>query len=156
RDRPVRRHGGARRGRSWLPRDVRRRCLRDVHGGAPSHGPEGLRWLLLGGGHRHRGRAARADRGARHAVTDAYEQLRPDGTSPLLLVCEHASNAVPEEYASLGLPQAELDRHIGYDIGAAALTRALAERLDATALLGVVSRLVIDINREPWHPGFVP
>jgi predicted N-formylglutamate amidohydrolase len=89
-------------------------------------------------------------------VSDAYEEVRPDGTSPLLPVCEHASNAVPAEYASLGLPQSELDRHIGYDIGAAALTRALAARLDATALLGVVSRLVIDINREPWHPGFVP
>jgi predicted N-formylglutamate amidohydrolase len=89
-------------------------------------------------------------------VSDAYEELRPQGTSPLLLVCEHASNAVPEEYASLGLPQAELDRHIGYDLGAAALTRALAARLDATALLGVVSRLLIDINRQPWHPEFVP
>jgi predicted N-formylglutamate amidohydrolase len=89
-------------------------------------------------------------------VSDAYEELRPDGASPILLVCEHASQAVPAEYAGLGLPQAELDRHIGYDIGAAALTRALAARLDATALLGVVSRLVIDINRQPWHPGFVP
>jgi predicted N-formylglutamate amidohydrolase len=89
-------------------------------------------------------------------VSEAYEELRPDGSSPILLVCEHASQAVPSEYAALGLPRAELDRHIGYDIGAAALTRALAERLDATALLGVVSRLVIDINRQPWHPGFVP
>jgi predicted N-formylglutamate amidohydrolase len=89
-------------------------------------------------------------------VSEAIEELRPAGASPILLVCEHASNAVPAGYASLGLPQAELDRHIGYDIGAAALTRALAARLDATALLGVVSRLVIDINRQPWHPGFVP
>jgi predicted N-formylglutamate amidohydrolase len=87
---------------------------------------------------------------------DAYEELRPEARSSMLLVCEHASQAVPDEYASLGLPQSELDRHIGYDIGAAALTRALSERLDATALLGVVSRLVIDINRQPWHPGFVP
>jgi predicted N-formylglutamate amidohydrolase len=86
----------------------------------------------------------------------AFEELRTTGASPLVLVCEHASNAVPEEYGSLGLPQAELDRHIGYDLGAAALTRALAARLDATALLGVVSRLLIDINRLPGHAGFVP
>jgi predicted N-formylglutamate amidohydrolase len=89
-------------------------------------------------------------------VSGAVEELRTTGASPLVIVCEHASNAVPEGYGSLGLPQAELDRHIGYDLGAAALTRALAARLDATALLGVVSRLVIDINRQPWHPGFVP
>ena len=89
-------------------------------------------------------------------MSEAVEELRPAGTSPLLLVCEHASNAVPAEYASLGVPQADLDRHIGYDIGAAAVTRGLAERLDATALLGVVSRLLIDVNRQPWHPGFVP
>jgi predicted N-formylglutamate amidohydrolase len=90
------------------------------------------------------------------AVQDAFEELRTSGASPLVLVCEHASNAVPEDYGSLGLTQAELDRHIGYDLGAAALTRALAARLDATALLGVVSRLLIDINRQPWHEGFVP
>ena len=90
-------------------------------------------------------------------MSDAYEEVRPDGTSPLLLVCEHASNAVPEEYApSFGVAQSDLDRHVGYDIGAAALTRALAERLDATAVLGVVSRLLIDVNRQPWHPGFTP
>jgi predicted N-formylglutamate amidohydrolase len=89
-------------------------------------------------------------------VSEAYEEVRPAGSSPIVLVCEHASQVVPDEYAALGLPQRELDRHIGYDIGAAALTRALAGRLDATALLGVVSRLVIDINRQPWHPGFVP
>ena len=71
-------------------------------------------------------------------MSGAFEELRTTGASPLVLVCEHASNAVPEEYGSLGLPQAELDRHIGYDLGAAALTRALAARLDATALLGVV------------------
>jgi predicted N-formylglutamate amidohydrolase len=86
----------------------------------------------------------------------AYEEVRPAGSSRLLLVCEHASNVVPAEYDGLGVAPAELDRHIGWDIGAAMLARALAERLDATAILGVVSRLVIDINRFPWHPGFVP
>jgi predicted N-formylglutamate amidohydrolase len=86
----------------------------------------------------------------------AYEEVRPAGSHRILLVCEHASNAVPPEYDSLGVAPADLARHIGWDIGAAALARALADRLDATAILGVVSRLVIDINRYPWHPGFVP
>jgi predicted N-formylglutamate amidohydrolase len=90
-------------------------------------------------------------------VSAGFEELRGTGASSrLILVCEHASNAIPPEYSDLGLPSADRERHIAWDIGAAGLTRALSERLDATAFLGTVSRLVIDINRHPWHPGFVP
>ncbi len=74
----------------------------------------------------------------------------------MVLVCEHAANAIPPEYGQLGLGPADLARHIAWDVGAGALTRALSARLDATAILGVVSRLVIDVNRFPWHPTFVP
>ncbi|MGO9422090.1 MAG: N-formylglutamate amidohydrolase, partial [Roseiarcus sp.] len=49
-------------------------------------------------------------------------------TAGVLLVCDHASNALPPGYGTLGLPAAALERHIAYDIGAAALTRALARR----------------------------
>lgn len=73
----------------------------------------------------------------------------------LLLLCDHASNAVPDDI-DLGIDPALLELHIGYDIGAAALTRALAARLDAPALLGTVSRLVLDLHREPDHPGLIP
>lgn len=67
-----------------------------------------------------------------------------------MLICEHASNHIPAEYRKLGLADRELARHIAWDIGAASVTRALAERLDASAFLGRYSRLLIDLNR-PLH-----
>ncbi len=66
----------------------------------------------------------------------------------LLLLCDHASNHVPPEI-DLGVPAAALDRHIAFDIGAAAVTRELAHRLSCPALLAGVSRLVVDCNRPP-------
>lgn len=56
----------------------------------------------------------------------------------------------------LGIDPALLDLHVAIDIGAAALTRALAARLGAPAILGTVSRLVIDLHREPDHANLVP
>ena len=40
-----------------------------------------------------------------------------------------------------------MQRHIAYDIGAAGVTRALADALDAPAVLSNFSRMVIDPNR---------
>ncbi|MEN8841453.1 MAG: N-formylglutamate amidohydrolase [Octadecabacter sp.] len=66
-----------------------------------------------------------------------------------LITCDHASNAVPPCVGggSLGLPDADMQRHIAYDIGAAGVTRALADALDAPAVLSNFSRMVIDPNR---------
>lgn len=73
----------------------------------------------------------------------------------LLFLCDHASNALPPEYGTLGLPQAELDRHIAWDIGAANVTRALAARFGAPAALTRFSRLLIDPNRGADDPTLV-
>ena len=73
----------------------------------------------------------------------------------LLLLCDHASNAVPDDI-DLGIDSALLDLHIALDIGAAPLTRSLAARLGAPAILGTVSRLVLDLHREPDHPNLIP
>lgn len=59
------------------------------------------------------------------------------------------------EFGSLGLPAGEFDRHIAYDPGAAAVTRALAERLGIPAVMSTFSRLVIDPNRGPDDPTLV-
>lgn len=67
----------------------------------------------------------------------------------VLLVCDHASNAIPPEFDALGLPPAEIARHIAFDPGAAEVTRALAALLDCAAILGGTSRLVTDLNRAP-------
>jgi predicted N-formylglutamate amidohydrolase len=73
----------------------------------------------------------------------------------VLVVCDHACNAVPAEYGSLGLPGETLQRHIAYDIGAAWLTRRLAARLGAPAVLSTFSRLLIDPNRGADDPTLV-
>jgi len=81
-----------------------------------------------------------------------FEVVNREGGAHILLVCDHASNAVPRQLDHLGLDPEIFEHHIGYDIGAAAVTRGLAQRLDAQAVLAGYSRLVIDVNRPPGHP----
>jgi len=86
----------------------------------------------------------------------AFEQVSAsDQISPLLLLCDHASAALPEGYGLLGLDPALFQTHIAYDIGAAQVTRALARRFGAAALLGRWSRLLIDLNRGADDPTLV-
>ncbi len=56
---------------------------------------------------------------------------------------------------TLGLGAADFAAHIAYDIGAAGLTRALADRFQAPAILARWSRLVIDLNRGADDPTVV-
>jgi predicted N-formylglutamate amidohydrolase len=73
----------------------------------------------------------------------------------VIVICDHASNALPPGYGSLGLGKELLERHIAYDIGAAWLTRRLARLLDAPAILSTYSRLLIDPNRGADDPTLV-
>ncbi len=82
----------------------------------------------------------------------AVEILNESGSSPVVLLCEHASNFIPPEYAGLGVSPAELERHIAWDIGAAGVTRQLSHLIDAPAFLGQCSRLLIDLNRPLTSP----
>ena len=79
----------------------------------------------------------------------AVEFRHEGGRAPVLLTCDHASRAVPRSLGGLGLAPELLARHIGWDIGAAEVTRRLAVLLDAPAILSGYSRLVIDCNRDP-------
>ncbi|HWF65562.1 MAG TPA: N-formylglutamate amidohydrolase [Rhizomicrobium sp.] len=79
----------------------------------------------------------------------------PGRHSPLLFLCDHASNAVPAAYGDLGLPAELFQTHIAYDIGAAEVATALATMYGAAAILGGVSRLLIDLNRGPEDPTLV-
>lgn len=76
-----------------------------------------------------------------------FSVLNPLGRAKVLLVCDHASRAVPQALAGLGLSDSDLAKHIGWDIGAAALTAELSRRWDAPAILSGYSRLVVDCNR---------
>ena len=73
----------------------------------------------------------------------------------LVLICDHASNHLPQEYRALGLQACEFERHIAYDIGAAQVTRRLSALLGVPALLSAFSRLLIDPNRAPDDPTLI-
>lgn len=83
------------------------------------------------------------------------EVLNRDGDARFILLCDHASNALPDEYGTLGLSGHEYDRHIAWDIGAGEVTRALAERFSAPSVLAQYSRLLIDLNRGIDDPTLI-
>ncbi|HEX3974238.1 MAG TPA: N-formylglutamate amidohydrolase [Stellaceae bacterium] len=85
-----------------------------------------------------------------------FELCHPTGAASVLLSCDHASRIVPAALDRLGLTDVVLAQHIGWDIGAAAVTRLLAPMLDAPAVLAGYSRLVIDCNRPPDDPSSIP
>jgi len=72
-----------------------------------------------------------------------------NGRSPFLIVADHAGNSMPRALRQLGVPEAERERHIAWDIGVAGLCRVVADALDATLVQQNYSRLVIDCNRTP-------
>jgi predicted N-formylglutamate amidohydrolase len=85
-----------------------------------------------------------------------FRVLNPGGTSPFLLTADHAGRVIPSALGRLGLSEADLGRHIAWDIGIAAVTERLAAALDAAAVLQTYSRLVIDCNRQPSVPSAFP
>lgn len=78
----------------------------------------------------------------------SYRTINEHGDAPLVFICDHASNRVPAGFGDLGVPAADMERHIAWDIGAAGVTAILAARFGAPAVLAEVSRLVIDCNRD--------
>jgi len=67
----------------------------------------------------------------------------------LLLLCDHASNRIPEELGDLGLSPAERRMHVAWDPGAEGVAAAMQAQLDCPAFFGCWSRLVVDLNRAP-------
>jgi len=101
------------------------------------------------------------------SATFAYPLLEPDEPSPVIehgmngqsnfvIVVDHASLRIPRRLGDLGLPAAELHRHIAWDIGALAVAERVAAALDAPLVAQNYSRLVIDCNRDPSVPTSIP
>jgi predicted N-formylglutamate amidohydrolase len=88
------------------------------------------------------------------SMSEAFKILSA-GDTPILIVGDHASAHVPEDI-DLGIPGALLREHVAIDIGVAEVAQALVEVLGCTAILGGISRLVIDLNREDDAPGLLP
>ena len=85
----------------------------------------------------------------------SFETIEGRLSEGFLLLCDHASNRLPAEYGDLGLGPEQLRRHIAFDIGTADLTRILAARLGAPAILSRFSRLLVDLNRGEDDPTLV-
>ncbi len=84
------------------------------------------------------------------------EVFNAGGSGAVVLVCEHASNAIPARYANLGLDDGDLTSHVAWDPGAYDVARAVAGQLDAIFVASRVSRLVYDCNRLPESPDAMP
>lgn len=91
----------------------------------------------------------------RSTVFAPFDLIEGDRKRGLVLVADHARRDLPEEYGDLGLPPAEFERHIAYDIGVETVTRELAALLGAPAVLATFSRLLIDPNRGEDDPTLV-
>jgi predicted N-formylglutamate amidohydrolase len=87
-------------------------------------------------------------------MTAAFHILG-DPAAPILIIADHASNHVPDGI-DLGLPPEVMQEHVALDIGVAEVAALLVETGQCCAILGGVSRLVIDYNREPDAAGLVP
>lgn len=79
-----------------------------------------------------------------------------DRRGAFVVTCDHASPYIPPHYQGLGLDDADLLRHIAWDIGALALSEHLAEALDAPLLHPTISRLLLDVNRHPDARDSIP
>jgi len=86
----------------------------------------------------------------------AFSFIEEAGEAPALLICDHASRAIPRKLACLGLDQLDLARHIAWDIGVAEVAEELAPRLGCPTVLSGFSRLVIDANRRLGSQGSIP
>ena len=85
-----------------------------------------------------------------------YRIENPSGKAAMVLTCDHASCTVPGSLANLGLADADIRGHIGWDIGAERVTLRLSKRFDAPAVLSSYSRLVIDCNRAIGSTSSIP
>jgi predicted N-formylglutamate amidohydrolase len=85
-----------------------------------------------------------------------FPALLIDGNrNDLLLIADHASNLVPGGI-DLGIAPELMEQHIAVDIGVKPLAERLCSMLGCPAVLGGISRLVIDYNRELDAHGLIP
>ncbi|MCG7494074.1 N-formylglutamate amidohydrolase [Thalassobius sp. Cn5-15] len=80
---------------------------------------------------------------------EAVHASLPQDAAPVVVVCEHASNAMPSEFGGLGLDRAARESHVAWDPGALPVARAIATSLHAPLIAGAASRLLFDCNRPP-------
>lgn len=85
-----------------------------------------------------------------------FEVVNRAGGAQVVLLCEHASNRIPDRFSGLGLGDAARASHAAWDPGALALSCVLSRELDAVLVASTVSRLVYDCNRPPEAASAMP
>ncbi|MGH6762456.1 MAG: N-formylglutamate amidohydrolase [Phyllobacterium sp.] len=90
------------------------------------------------------------------SIPEAARVVNSAGRSPVVLLCDHASNHIPECFGALGLSDHDLTAHIAWDPGALGVSRAMSRLLDAPLVESCVSRLIIDCNRPLDAPDLIP
>lgn len=88
-------------------------------------------------------------------MNDPWIILGQPMSGGILVVCDHASNHVPDDI-DLGIDRALLSRHIAYDIGVTGVASFLVELSGCAAFLANNSRLVVDLNRYPEDATAIP
>lgn len=88
-------------------------------------------------------------------TAEPYRVLPGRAACGLLLLADHAENALPSEYGTLGLSSDQMQRHIAWDPGVRVITERLSARLGIPAVLSRFSRLLIDPNRGIDDPTLV-
>lgn len=91
----------------------------------------------------------------RRSAANVVEVINHTGKHDILLVCEHASNAIPPDLKNLGLSDKILENHIAWDPGALPVAKFMSDELDATLIAQRVSRLVYDCNRAADEPSAI-
>lgn len=97
--------------------------------------------------------------GAPQTLSKEWTPVRvtnPEGAGPCIILCDHASNFVPEGFGTLGLQDSDLQKHIAWDPGALGVSAIMSKLLDAPLVESCVSRLIIDCNRPLDAPDLVP
>lgn len=85
-----------------------------------------------------------------------FATLNSSAKTAFVIACDHGGRALPGCVDKVGMTQDMLDRHIAWDIGARHIAERLSQRLDAIAICGTYSRLIVDLNRYPWDPAAIP
>lgn len=88
-------------------------------------------------------------------MSGAWVDIKGNLASAMLLIADHASNHLPAG-VELGVPASVMGEHVAVDIGVAPLAATLCAELGCPAVLGGISRLLIDLNREDHAPSLIP
>jgi predicted N-formylglutamate amidohydrolase len=86
----------------------------------------------------------------------AFLEIPALGHSSFIVLADHAGARIPKRLKNLGLPAADLKRHIAWDIGVLGVARQVAAAIGAPLLAQNYSRLVIDCNRDPKVASSIP